>query len=79
MFYAAQIESSSSANTAQLSQVVRVLNSHLAELQKIDMGVTELKKRIAEAQRDSQRVHSRGLGGYGFDAAEEFGRTFRGR
>lgn len=61
----------------QLSHIVRILNTHLVELQKIDSGTAELRKRVAEAQRDSQRLNSRGLGSTGYDVADDFGRTFR--
>lgn len=61
----------------QLSQIVRVLNGHLSQLQLIDQGTAEIQAKIATAQRESQRMGARGRNGFGFDAADEFGRSLR--
>jgi nuclear pore complex protein Nup62 len=42
-----------------LSQIVRVLNSHLAQLQVIDSGATDLTKRVEAAQVDAGVAGSR--------------------
>ena len=67
------------ANRQQLSQIVKVLNGHLSQLQLIDQGTAEIQSKIAVAQRDTQRVGLRGRGGFGIDAADEFGRSLRNR
>ena len=70
----------SSANPLiQLSQIVRVLNGHLSQLQQIDQGTAELQAKVSAAQRESQRLGARGRNGLGYDAAEEFGKSFRNR
>ena len=67
-------------NWQQLSQVVRVLNSHLAQLQQIDQGAAALQARVAAAQKASQSVGpSNGLVGPSSDAADGFYRSYMGR
>ncbi|KAF2813139.1 uncharacterized protein BDZ99DRAFT_382476 [Mytilinidion resinicola] len=62
-----------------LSAVVKVLNSHLAQLQIIDTGATELQAKIANAQKEQQRLGgANGWSGLGSDPAEDFYRSFRG-
>ncbi|KAF2494040.1 hypothetical protein BU16DRAFT_573392 [Lophium mytilinum] len=62
-----------------LSAVVKVLNSHLAQLQVIDTGATELQAKIADAQKEQQRLGgASGWSGLGSDPAEDFYRSFRG-
>jgi nuclear pore complex protein Nup62 len=68
-----------------LSQIVRVLNSHLAQLQVIDSGAADLTKRVEAAQVDagvagsrlgaSMRGSTMGAGG-GNEVAEGFKRSF---
>ncbi|RAL11256.1 putative nucleoporin Nsp1 [Aspergillus homomorphus CBS 101889] len=68
-----------------ISQIVRILNSHLAQLQTIDQGTTELQDKVTKAQRASQTLSSRfGYGGLGNStmggsAADDFYRSFMGR
>ncbi|KAL8942444.1 MAG: hypothetical protein Q9211_001387 [Gyalolechia sp. 1 TL-2023] len=63
-----------------LSQVVRVLNSHLAQLQQIDQGAAALQLKVATAQKASQTLSpANGLNGPSSDAADSFYRSFMGR
>ncbi|KAK1020714.1 FG-nucleoporin nsp1 [Friedmanniomyces endolithicus] len=60
-----------------LADIVRVLNSHLAQLQAIDTGASELQGRVAAAQKEA-----RGLGessGRGQSWVEGFGKSYLGR
>lgn len=64
----------------QLSQVVRVLNSHLTQLQQIDQGAAALQLKVATAQKASQTLSpANGLNGPSSDAADSFYRSFMGR
>lgn len=71
--------------TIQLSQIVRILNAHLSQLQVIDQGTSELQAKIIAAQKGSQSLSSRfgnGLRNSGMDggsAADDFYRSFMGR
>lgn len=38
-------------NIFQISQIVRILNSHLSQLQLIDQGTATLQAKVAEAQK----------------------------
>ncbi|KAI9053590.1 hypothetical protein LZ554_002544 [Drepanopeziza brunnea f. sp. 'monogermtubi'] len=62
-----------------LSHIVRVLNSHLTQLQWIDENATALQTKIAETQKASQNIGSNGGGYRGpeSDAAESFYRSLR--
>lgn len=63
-----------------LSQVVRVLNSHLTQLQQIDQGAAALQLKVAAAQKASQTLSpANGLAGPSSDAADSFYRSFMGR
>lgn len=65
---------------------MRVLNSHLSQLQVIDQGTTELQDKVNAAQKVSQSLSSRfghgfsssGMGGGG-NAADDFYRSYMGR
>ena len=64
----------------QLSQVVRVLNSHLTQLQQIDQGAAALQQKVAAAQRAGQTFSPpNGLNGPSSDAADSFYRSFMGK
>jgi len=63
---------------------VRILNSHLSQLQLIDQGTTELQDKVSAAQKAGQTISSRF--GYGFSssiggtsAADDFYRSYMGR
>lgn len=63
-----------------LTQVVRVLNSHLTQLQQIDQGTASLQLKVKEAQKAGQRMGPpSGLSGPSSDAAEGFYRLYMGR
>lgn len=62
----------------QLSQIVRVLNGHLSQLQWIDENSSALQAKVAAAQKASNNLGSQ----YGVnenDAAESFYRSYMGR
>lgn len=63
----------------QLSQIVRVLNSHLSSLQWIDQNTSALHAKVTAAQASSQNMGSNGFGGQGSDAADEFMKSYMGR
>lgn len=62
----------------QLTKVVRVLNTQLAQLQLIDSGASQLQDKINKAQKESQRVGANGWNGLGTDPSEDFYRSYRG-
>lgn len=73
-------------NTTQLSQVVRVLNGHLTQLQQIDQGASALSLKVQEAQKSARRTlpgangtAGRGLGAPSSEAADGFWRSYMGR
>jgi len=61
-----------------LSQIVRVLNGHLSQLQWIDTNAAALQAKVQAAQKASANVGSR-HGGPESDAAESFYRSYMGR
>lgn len=73
------------ANRVQLSQIVRILNAHLSQLQVIDQGTSDLQAKVLAAQKAGQSLSSRfgnGLRNSGMDgssAADDFYRSFMGR
>lgn len=68
-----------SANaTLQLSQIVRVLNGHLTQLQWIDTNAAALQAKVTAAQKASASVGTQ-YGGPESDAAESFYRSYMGR
>ncbi|KAF9635844.1 Nucleoporin Nsp1-like protein [Lasiodiplodia theobromae] len=62
-----------------LSQVVRVLNNHLSQLQAIDSGAAELHEKVTKAQKEAQSYRVNGQALLGNDAADDFYRSFMGR
>ncbi|PLN86255.1 Nsp1-like C-terminal region-domain-containing protein [Aspergillus taichungensis] len=78
-----------------ISQIVRILNSHLSQLQVIDQGTADLQSKVAAAQKAGQAMSSRfghgfsssGMGGSGSGmgngggsgAADDFYRSYMGR
>lgn len=67
-------------NSLQLSQVVRVLNSHLAQLQQIDQGAAALQAKVTAAQKAGQSIGpSNGHAGPSSDSADGFYRSYMGR
>ena len=64
----------------QLSQIVRVLNGHLAQLQQIDQGAAALQAKVQVAQKSSRTLGAaNGMNGLGSDAANDFYRSYMGR
>ena len=61
----------------QLSQIVRVLNGHLTQLQWIDANASSLQAKVAAAQKSNNNLG--GHGGVEHDAAESFYRSYMGR
>lgn len=59
----------------QLSQIVRVLNTHLSQLQQIDQDTAALQAKVAAAKADSQRLGYRNNGIS--SAADDFYRSLR--
>lgn len=62
----------------QLSQIVRVLNGHLSQLQWIDTNAAALQAKVTAAQKASSNMGSK-YGGPESDAADSFYRSFMGR
>ncbi|MCJ1320953.1 FG-nucleoporin nsp1 [Xylographa vitiligo] len=63
-----------------LSQIVRVLNGHLSQLQQIDQGAATLQSRVLEAQKASRAAAPmNGMNGIRNDAADDFYRSYMGR
>lgn len=58
-----------------LSHIVRVLNSHLTQLQWIDENAMALQAKVAEAQKVGQGIGSNGYGGPENDLTEAFYRS----
>ncbi|SLM36815.1 nucleoporin nsp1 [Lasallia pustulata] len=77
------ISTSLSKNTKAddpLSQIVRILNSHLSQLQQIDQGAAALQAKISAAQKSSKGIgSSNGFNGLGSSAADDFYRSYMGR
>ena len=65
-------------SSLQLSQIVRVLNGHLSQLQWIDTNAAALQAKITAAQKASSTVGSQ-YGGPEHDAAETFYRSYMSR
>lgn len=61
-----------------LSQVVRVLNSHLTQLQWIDANASALQAKVTAAQKSSSNLGSH-YGSGESDVAESFYRSYMGR
>jgi len=71
-------QSNKSADTQDpLSQIVRVLNGHLAQLQLIDSGATSLQQKVAAAQKEVRNIGRNG--GLVGDEVDAFGRSYLGR
>ncbi|KAL8903270.1 MAG: hypothetical protein Q9207_004039 [Kuettlingeria erythrocarpa] len=63
-----------------LSQVVRVLNGHLSQLQQIDQGAAILQSKVAAVQKTSRNLApTNSVNGSSSDAADSFYRSFMGR
>lgn len=61
-----------------LAQIVRVLNSHLLQLQTIDDGAKDLGRKVEQAQQEAKVLGQRqSVNGAGW--VESFGRSYLGR
>lgn len=69
---------SQSLTREQLTKVVRVLNTQLAQLQLIDSGASQLREKITKAQKESQHIGANGWNGLGTDPTADFSRFYRG-
>lgn len=69
---------SSSSTGDPLAQIVRVLNSHLSQLQTIDEGSNALAARVEQAQKEARGLGER-TGGAGGGWLDGFGRSYLGR
>ena len=66
----------------QITQIVRILNSHLSQLQAIDQGTIALQAKVNAAQKASQGLAFSGMNGSngsGGGATEDFYRSYMGR
>ncbi len=63
----------------KLSQIVRVLNGHLSQLQWIDQNAAALQAKIAAAQKTGQSIGSNGYGATENDPADDFYRSYMGK
>jgi nuclear pore complex protein Nup62 len=63
----------------QIENVVRVLNSHLQQLQGIDVTTSQLQQRVQAAKREARVSGTNGVQGLGSDPAEDFYRSFMSR
>ena len=61
-----------------MSQIVRVLNGHLSQLQWIDTNAAALQAKVTAAQKASGNMASQ-YGAPESDAAESFYRSYMGR
>ncbi|KIN04203.1 hypothetical protein OIDMADRAFT_102489 [Oidiodendron maius Zn] len=71
--------SKSSKADDPLSHIVRVLNSHLMQLQWIDQNAEQLQAKVTAAQKAAQGHTSNGYGGGDGDGVEAFYKSFGGR
>jgi nuclear pore complex protein Nup62 len=68
------------ANLPQLSQIVKVLNSHLSSLQWIDQNAASLQAKVMAAQKAGSGIGSDGRTlTANEDAANDFIKSFMGR
>lgn len=65
--------------SSKLSHIVRVLNSHLMQLQWIDQNAEQLQAKVAAAQKAALGQGSNGYGGGESDGVEAFYKSFGGR
>jgi nuclear pore complex protein Nup62 len=65
----------------QITQIVKILNSHLSQLQTIDQGTVALQQKVQAAQKASQGLGFPGVSGSNGanGAVEDFYRSYMGR
>jgi nuclear pore complex protein Nup62 len=72
----------SEANMSQITQIVKILNSHLVQLQAIDQGTQALQEKVAAAQKAASQLgylNGSSLNGTGGAAVQDFYRSYMGR
>ncbi|KAF2219489.1 Nsp1-like C-terminal region-domain-containing protein [Elsinoe ampelina] len=71
-------QSNKSANASDpLTQIVKVLNGHLSQLQLIDQGASQLQQKVTAAQREARAIGRNGA--LGNDEVDAFARSYLGR
>ena len=72
---------SAQLTSAQITQIVKILNTHLNQLQAIDQGASVLQSKVAEAQKAARGIgYLNGPhGGEGTGAVDDFYRSYIGR
>lgn len=65
----------------QITQIVKILNSHLSQLQAIDQGTSALQNKVAAAQKAASGMNymNGGMGGDNRAAVDDFYRSYTGR
>lgn len=72
----------SETNEIQITQIVKILNSHLVQLQTIDQGTQALQEKIATAQKAASQLgylNGSSLSGNSGAAVQDFYRSYMGR
>lgn len=69
------------ANLRQITQIVRILNSHLTQLKAIDDGAAALNAKVEKAQKSlgSLAYSNGGMNGDGAAAVDDFYKSYLGR
>lgn len=71
-------QSNKSANAQDpLTQIVKVLNGHLSQLQLIDQGASQLQSKVTAAQKEARAMGRNGA--LGNDEVDAFARSYLGR
>ncbi|TKX25806.1 Nsp1-like C-terminal domain-containing protein [Elsinoe australis] len=71
-------QSNKSANAQDpLTQIVKVLNGHLSQLQLIDQGASQLQSKVTAAQKEARAMGRNGT--LGNDEVDAFARSYLGR
>ena len=65
----------------QITQIVRILNSHLTQLQAIDQGTAALQEKISKAQKNAQGLGhlNNGSTATGSGVVDDFYKSYIGR
>lgn len=75
------ISKDSTANSPQITQIVRILNSHLTQLKAIDDGAAALNAKVEKAQKSlgSLAYSNGGMNANGGVAVDDFYKSYLGR
>jgi nuclear pore complex protein Nup62 len=65
----------------QITQIVRILNSHLTQLQAIDQSTVALQEKVSKTRKNAESLDhlNHGSMGTGSGAVEDFYRSYMGR